>query len=149
MSKKYEDKELERAYRDLKSFQTNSHEDKNELLMFFFGLLMFGGGLFMIFQNTIVTSSWGHGYFYHIGSWGIPNGLIMLPVFIGIIMLFVMDRKIFGWIVTVLGIVFILLSIILSVHIVWRNTNLYMFILMFGLVAAGGGMMLRVLFKKN
>lgn len=149
MSKSKYDKELEKAYHDLKDIQEGNNKNRNDLLTFFAGLLMFGAGLFMILQNAVVTSSWGHGYFYHIGSWGIPNGMIMLPVLIGIVMLFLMERKLFGWIVLVLGIIFILLSIIMSVKIVWRNTNAYMFILMFGLVAAGGGMMLKVLFAKK
>lgn len=149
MAKSKYDKELEKAYQELKDMEKERNRDKNDLLTFFAGLLMFGGGLFMILQNISVTSSWGSGYFYHIGSWGVPNGMIMLPVLIGIVMLFLMDRKIFGWVVTILGIVFILLTVIMSVKIVWRTTNAYMFILMFGLAAAGGGMMLRVLFRKK
>lgn len=143
------DKELEKAYKELHEIEKERRKDHNDLLNFFIGLLMFGGGLFMVLQNAQVTSSWGYGYFYHIGSWGVPNGLIMLPVLIGIVMLFLMDRKIFGWIVTVLGILFILLTIIMSVRISWRSTSAYVFIIMFGLIAAGGGLMLRALFRKR
>lgn len=110
---------------------------------------MFGAGLFMVLQNAHVQSTWGYGYFYHIGSWGIPNGLVLLPLIIGIAMLFLMERKIFGWIVVSLGVVFILLSIILSVRVVWRTTSVYAFVIMFGLVAAGAGMMIKVLFRKR
>lgn len=149
MAKSKYDKELEKAYRELHDMEKERNRDRNDLLMFFAGLLMFGGGLFMILQNIVVSSSWGGGYFYRIGSWGVPNGMIMLPVLIGIVMLFLMDRKIFGWIVTVLGIVFILLTVIMSVRITWRTTSAYAFILMFGLAAAGGGMMLRALFRKR
>ena len=143
------DKELEKAYNELKEMNREQNKNRNDLLNFFLGLLMFGGGLFMVLQNAQVTSSWGSGYFYRIGSWGVPNGLIMLPVLIGIVMLFLMDKKIFGWIVTVLGILFILLTIIMSVRITWRSTSAYVFIIMFGLVAAGGGLMLRALFRKR
>lgn len=148
MGKSKYDKELEKAYRDLKDIENERKRDRNDLLSFFLGLLMFGGGLFLIFQNAQVYSSWG-GSFYHIGSWGIPNGLIMLPLIIGILMLFLMDKKIFGWIVTILGVIFILLTIIMSVRIHWRTTSVYAFILMFGLAAAGGGLMLRSLFRKR
>lgn len=149
MGKSKYEKELEKTYKELHEMNKNRSKPGNDLLHFFVGLLMFGGGLFMILQNAQVTSSWGYGYFYHIGSWGVPNGLIMLPLLIGIAMLFLMDRKIFGWIVTALGIIFILLTIIMSVRISWRTTSAYVFIIMFGLVAAGGGLMLKALFRKR
>lgn len=151
MGKTKEDKALEKAYEDLRRFEREKNKNRNDLLTFFVGLLMFGGGLFMILQNVDVTSGWGGfgGSFFRIGAYSLPNGLIMLPIIIGIGMLFVMDRKIFGWIVLSLGIVILLLSIIMSVHLHWRTTNAYVFIVMFGLVAAGGGMMLRELFKKD
>lgn len=139
--------ELERAYALLEEKEVREKKNKNDLLMFFAGLLMFAGGVFMILQNVIVRSSWGTS-FYHIGTWNVPNGLIMLPVLIGIVMLFVMERKIFGWIVFGLGILFILLTVIMSVSITWKTSNAYMFLLMFGLAAAGGGMLMKVLFGK-
>ena len=140
--------ELERAYAVLEDMDRKKKKNKNDLLTFFAGLLMFAGGVFMILQNVIVRTSLGTS-FYHIGSWNVPNGLIMLPVLIGIVMLFVMDRKIFGWIVFGLGILFILLTVIMSVSISWKTSNAYVFLLMFGLAAAGGGMLMKVLFSKN
>lgn len=149
MAKSRYDKDLEKAYADLKDYNEKRNRNKNDLLTFFLGLLMFGGGLFMILQNTQVTNSFGYGHFYYIGSWGVPNGMVMLPVLIGIMMLFLMEKKLPGWIVTVLGIIFILFTIISNVRIHWATTSAYMFILMFGLVAAGGGLMLRILFRKD
>ena len=151
MGKTKHDDELEKAYKELKAFEKDSHKARNELLTFFCGLLMFAAGLFLIFQNTLVSSGYGiGGYgFLHFGSFNLPNGLIMVPLIIGIAMLFLMDRKIFGWIVVGIGIIIILAAIISSVHITWRTTNMYVFILMFGLTVAGGGMMLKELFRKD
>lgn len=149
MAKSKYDRELEKAYEELKALRKEEKKNQNDLLTFFIGLLMFGAGLFMVFQNAQVRSSWGEGFFYPLGTWRIPNGLIMLPLIIGIAMLFLMERKIYGWVVSSLGVVFILLSIILSVSVVWRTTSVYVFIIMFGLIAAGGGMMLKILFKKR
>ncbi len=140
--------DMDKAYKILEDAEKKRSRNKNDLLMFFAGLLMFAGGVFMILQNIIVRTSWGTS-FYHIGSWAVPNGMIMLPVLIGIVMLFVMDKKIFGWIVFGLGILFILLTIIMSVQISWKTSNAYMFLVMFGLAAAGGGMLMRVLFRKD
>lgn len=143
------DKELEEAYRELKEFNEKKNKNKNDLLQFFVGLLMLAAGVFMIFQNLTISSSWGGGYFLHIGSFGLPNGTIFIPLFIGIVMLFLMDRKIFGWIVVAVGIVIILAAVLMSVHMRWRSTNAYMFVLMFGLAAAGGGLVIKQLFKKD
>ena len=88
MSKSKNDDELEKLYKELKQIENGESKDKHELRDFFLGLLMFGAGLFMILQNAQVTSSVGYGgYFYRIGPWGVPNGLIILPVIIGIFML--------------------------------------------------------------
>ncbi len=149
LAKNKYDKELEKTLEELREYNQKRKKEKNELLNFFIGLIMFGAGLFLILQNIRVTSSWGGGYFYHIGSWGVPNGLIVVPLIIGVFMLFIMDRKIFGWIVCVLGIVFILASVIMSVQIRWLHSSGYAFILMFGLVASGGGLMLKALFKSK
>ena len=64
-------------------------------------------------------------------------------------MLFLMRRKIFGWIVLAIGVVIILLSVLLTTHLAWRTTSAYIFIIMFGLTAAGAGMVLRELFRKD
>lgn len=140
--------ELEKARRELQEYNDRKNRNKNDLLQFFVGLLMLAAGLFMIFQNLDVRSSWGTG-FLHVGGYSLPNGLIFLPIIIGIVMLFLMDRKIFGWIVIAVGIIIVLAAVIMSVHIRWRTTNAYIFIVMFGLAAAGGAMVIRQLLKKD
>lgn len=152
MAKK--DTELEKLYKELNEMKgrgSGGSDDSKDLRNFFLGLLMLGGGLFMIFQNIVVTSSWGGGggYFFRIGSFNLPNGMIMLPMIIGIFMLFMMNKKIFGWVVLSIGILIVLLSVLLTTHIAWRRTSAYLFVIMFGLVAAGGGLLIRVLFKKR
>ncbi len=143
------DKELEEAYRELHDYNQKKNQNKNDLLQFFCGLLMLAAGVFMIFQNLSITSSWGGGgYLFNFGGFHLPNGTIFIPLFIGIVMLFLMDRKIFGWIVLAVGLVIILAAVLMSVQMRWRTTNAYMFVLMFGLTAAGGGLVIRQLFKK-
>ncbi|MDE6787948.1 MAG: hypothetical protein K2J47_01325 [Ruminococcus sp.] len=140
--------ELERVRMELSEGKSHKNKAKNDLLQFFVGLLMLAAGLFMIFQNLDVRSSWGTG-FLRLGGYSLPNGLIFLPIIIGIVMLFLMDRKVFGWIVIAVGIIIVLAAVIMSVNIHWRTTNAYIFIVMFGLAAAGGAMVIRQLFKKD
>ncbi len=151
MAKKNDDlymQELQRIRDELEEGNKKKSKAKNDLLQFFCGLLMLSAGLFLIFQNLDVRSSWGTG-FLHLGGYSLPNGLIFLPIIIGIVMLFLMDRKVFGWIFIAVGIIIVLAAVIMSVNIRWRTTNAYIFIAMFGLAAAGGAMVIRQLFKKN
>lgn len=129
-------------------YDISSSHGKNDLLAFFIGLILLGGGLFWIFQSVRVTTSWGS-YFYHIGSWGVPNGVIVIPLLIGIVMLFMMRRKIFGWIVVSIGILAILISIMSSVSLRFLSRSLFEYILMFGFVAVGAGLVLKSLFTKH
>lgn len=145
---KYET-ELDRAYRDLKDYNDRREKNRNDLLQFFVGLLMLAAGVFMIFQNLSIESTWGYGgYLFSFGGFNLPNGTVFVPLFIGIVMLFLMERKIFGWIFVAVGLVIILAAVLMSVRMHWIRTNAYMFVLMFGLTAAGGGLVLRQLFKK-
>lgn len=137
----------ENVLKALEAMEKERKRNKSSLISFFAGLLMLSAGLFMIFQNLSIYSSWGMSSIFHIGSYGLPNGLIMLPLILSIAMLFIMERKIFGWIVFAIGIVIILAAVLMSVQIHWRTTNGYVFVCMFGLAAAGGAMVLRELFR--
>lgn len=124
-----------------------AHKEQNELLRFFGGMLLFGAGMFMIFQNLIIESSWGIGSVFHIGGYGIPNGTIMVPLLLGIVLLFLLDRKLWGWLFIGIGIIIILAAVIMSVSVRWRTSSGWMFFTMFALTMAGGAMMLRELFR--
>ncbi|MBP5581245.1 MAG: hypothetical protein J6X85_05595 [Ruminococcus sp.] len=154
MPKTNKDKELDKMYKELletrDSARAANKSEGSRLLSFFIGLLLLGGGLFMIFQNIEVTSSWGYGgLFFRIGGFGLPNGLIMLPIIIGIGMLFLMDKKIFGWVVLSIGIIIVLLSVMMTTHFHWIRSSAFTFIVMFGMTAAGGAMVLREVFRKD
>lgn len=143
-------KDLDSMYRELMNNRDTKEDAGAKLFKFFLGLIMLAVGLFMIFQNISVSSTWGMGgYFYHIGNFGISNGMIMLPIIIGIGMLFFMRKRIYGWIVLAIGIIFVLLSVLMTTNIHWRTTNGYVFLIMFGLTAAGAGLVLRELFRKD
>lgn len=151
MAKRNDDiyqQELQKIREELRDGKSKKSKAKNDLIQFFCGLLMLAAGIFLIFQNLDVRSSWGTG-FLHVGGYSLPNGLIFLPILIGIVMLFLMDRKVFGWIVLSVGLVIVLAAVIMSVNIHWRTTNAYIFIAMFGLAVAGGAMVIRQLFKKD
>lgn len=121
--------------------------DKSGLISFLTGLILLGGGLFWVFQSIKVTSVWGS--FYRLGSWAMPNGVIIIPLLAGIIMLFVMRKKIFGWVVTAIGVFIILLTVMNSVSLHFVSQSLLSYILMFGFIAVGAALVLKALFTKH
>jgi hypothetical protein len=71
----------------------------------------------------------------------------MIPLLIGIALLFLCERKLWGWLMIGIGIVIILAAVIMSVSVHWRTSNGWMFFIMFALTMSGGAMMLRELFR--
>lgn len=128
-----------------KRIDSESQYDKREhtLLFFTLGILLLAFGVYLIFQSTMVTSSWP----WYIGSFCVPTGAVVIPLLVGIGMLFFNSRSVGGWLLTVLGVLFILITIIMSVRIHFSTTSLFTFILMFGSITAGAGMVMRALFR--
>ena len=139
------DKDLKKL---LKETEGSSSGSSGSLMQFLVGLIMLGAGLFWIFQSVSVSTGYGYGYLFGIGDMHIPSGTVIIPLLIGILMLFLMEKKIYGWIVIAIGIVIILLSIILSVRLHFRGGSLFNYIMMFSLTIVGGGLVLKNLFKK-
>ena len=144
-------KELERSIKKMQKendeiFGEKPKKSGNELLQFFIGLVLVGAGFFWIFQSTSVSTSL---FNLTLGSFMLPQGTIIIPLLIGLMMLFLMDKKIFGWIVTVIGIAVILIAIIMSVRIHFERTSLFNYIMMFGMTVVGSALVLKTLLKKR
>lgn len=108
---------------------------------FFSGLAFFILGLFLISQNTIVRTGFHFGGLF--GGYNPPFGLLLLPVIVGIILLFAMKRQIWGWILIAIGLVTIFTGLLMGLEIYFKPTTLYIAILMFACVAAGIGLIIR------
>jgi len=130
--------------------KSSSRKTKNDLLMFFIGLILLGAGLFWLFQRTSVATVGIFSGGLLFGNIMIPTGIVLIPLILGIILLFFLeDKRIIGWIVTVIGLIIVILSILMSVRISFERTSLFEFICMFGFIAAGTGLLLRTLFRKR
>lgn len=111
-------------------------------MSFVLGLLCLGGGLFLLGQTVTVSNT---GAYW--GRW--PSGLVALPLLVGIGMLFY-NHKSRAWkIVTGFGVLFIVLSLVLSIRFTFRHITLFEFFLIFGFIAAGVAMLLRFRFGKE
>jgi hypothetical protein len=114
---------------------------------FLSGLAFFLLGLFLITQNTIVRA--GFNLRGLTGGYDPPFGLLLLPVLIGIILLFAMEKQIWGWILIIFGLCTILLGLLMGLEVSFRPTTLYTAILMFGSAAIGIGLMIRGVIQSN
>ena len=127
----------------------NAPQKQNDPLQFFIGIILLGVGLFIFSNKVIVTTLWYHWGFFSFGGHNFSNGLIVFPLIIGIIMFFYNPKSIPAKIVIILGAIFIIVTIIMSVHISFTSTTLYEYIIILGMIAAGGGLLLRSLFGKK
>ena len=118
----------------------------NELLEFFIGVVLLGVGLFMLSKRVMVHSSW---YIWRIGGFDLSSGTIVIPLIIGIIWYFFNSKSVVPKIIITLSVIFIVVSIIMSVRINFVTTSMFDYILILGMAAAGSGLLLKTLFKKR
>lgn len=116
-------------------------------LEFYVGLFLLAIGLFFILTKASV-SSFGF-YSFHFGGYSLSSGLVVIPLILGVIWMFYNPKSIVARIISILGGIFIIAAIILSVRITFHSTSLFDYIIMIVLVSAGCGMLLKAFFKKN
>ena len=128
------------------NYNNKKESGENDLLYFFLGVVLLGAGLFMLSKRVMVHSSW---YIWRIGSFDLSSGTVTIPLIIGIIWYFANSKSVFPKIIITLSVIFIVLSIIMSVRINFVTTSLFDYILIIGMAAAGAGLLLKTMFKKK
>ncbi|OLC99434.1 MAG: hypothetical protein DMG35_17265 [Acidobacteria bacterium] len=96
------------------------------------------GGYFLANQVSVVGSYWS---FYGTSTFGIT----LVPMLIGVGLLFWNGRNMIGWFLTVAGALFILAGVIANMHIYFRPTSLFNTLVMLILFVGGLGMIVRAL----
>ena len=100
----------------------------------------------MLSKRVMVRSGW---HVWRIVGFDLSSGTITIPLIIGIIWYFANSKSIFPKIIITLSAVFLVISIIMSVRISFVTTSMFDYILIFGMAAAGSGLLLKILFKKR
>ncbi len=108
--------------------------------IFLLGFAMAVAGAWLLTNQVTVTSGGG----WHV--WGYNAfGLSLLPLIIGIALLFFNGRSIAGWLLSIAGAVIIFVGILTNLDIYFRPTSLFNTVLMLVLLAGGIGLIARSL----
>ncbi len=106
---------------------------------FLIGLGMTVAGAYLLTNRVTVTSGfwslWGYNTF----------GLSLLPLIIGIALLFFDGKSIAGWLLLLVGVVIIFTGILMNLQIYFQPTSLFNTIVMLVLLAGGIGLIARSL----
>ena len=106
---------------------------------FFAGAAMVVAGAYLLLARVTVSGGywdlWGYDAF----------GLSLLPLLVGIGLLFFDGRSVAGWALTAIGSIIILAGIVANLRIYFRATSLFDTLVMLGLLAGGLGLIARSL----
>ncbi|MEM9955735.1 MAG: hypothetical protein AAF846_29315 [Chloroflexota bacterium] len=117
------------------------------LIEFFIGsvMILVGGWLFLS-RIVVTTSGFGFGFGFGGTNYQINNfGVALIPLMIGIGLLFFNGKNFFGWVLTVGGFLIIIVGILINLRIYFEPTNLITTIIILGTFAGGIGLVARAL----
>jgi hypothetical protein len=109
--------------------------------LFLFGLALMVVGGYLLMDRVSVHG----GYWSWFGSGQSSFGVTLIPLLLGIGLLFYNGKSFFGWLLTGGGLAVIFAGIISNLQIHFRGTSLFNTLVMLVLIAAGLGMMFRAL----
>ena len=116
---------------------------RSPLAQFMIGMVMLAAGLYWFLSNVTVMTHFG----FQLWNFRVGAGLIVVPFIAGIIWLFVNVDSFGAKLLTVLGIVVILASIIANIQFIFRATSLYVYLIMLILIFGGAALVGQVLFR--
>ena len=96
------------------------------------------GGYLLSNQVTVVGSYWS---FYGANTFGIT----LIPMLIGVGLLFWSGRSLIGWVLTASGALFIFAGVLANMHIYFQPTSLFNTIVMLILLVGGLGLIARAI----
>jgi hypothetical protein len=106
---------------------------------FFLGVAMAASGGYLLTNQVIVSSGFS--------AWFGPQtfGLSLLPLIVGVGVLFFDGKSLLGWALTALGALFIFLGVLANLRVYFEPTSLFNTVVMIVLLAGGLGLVARSL----
>ena len=105
---------------------------------FVVGVILFAVGIYLLFDRITVHTS-----FFSLASGRSAFGVSLIPVLLGIALLFFNGRSVVGWLLFLGGIGFIVVGVIANLDVYFQQTSLMNTLLILGLPAAGIGLVAR------
>jgi len=114
---------------------------------FLLGLIMMCGGFYLLLSGIVVSSNFGLGTrLFGVGAgFGITGGMILIPLMIGIGMVFYNARNYIGWMVAICSFAALVFGVISSVSLNLRTMSAFELIMILTLAIGGLGLFLRSL----
>jgi hypothetical protein len=110
---------------------------------FLLGFIMTCVGGYLLMNQVVVAGSYWN--FYGPGTFGIT----LIPMLLGIGLLFWNGRSVIGWILTAAGALFIAAGVIANLHIYFQPSTLFNTIVMLVLLVGGLGLIARALLPRR
>ena len=114
---------------------------------FFLGLIMMCGGFYLLLNGIVVSSNFGFGSrLFSFGSgYGVSGGMVMIPMMIGIGMVFYNSKNYLGWLIALCSFAALVFGVISSVSMSLRTMSAFELICILVLAIGGLGLFLRSL----
>ena len=113
---------------------------------FFLGLIMMCGGFYLLLNSVVVSSGFGLGMrLFGIGGLGITGGIILIPLIIGVAMIFYNARSALGWLLATGSLAALVFGVIASLSMSLRTMSAFELICILVLAFGGLGLFLRSL----
>jgi hypothetical protein len=107
---------------------------------FFGGLALCGLGAYLFLGRVTVHTS-----FWRFAGGGSAFGVTLVPMLIGIGLLFFSGKSILGWVLTIAGFGALLVGVIANLDVYFHDTSLTATLLMLGMLVGGLGLIVRSL----
>jgi hypothetical protein len=112
---------------------------------FLVGLALLVAGAWLFLGRVVVTTGGVFAPFGLVLPAGTPFGVTLLPMFLGVMLLFWRGRSVAGWVLVAGGAVALVAGVMADLRVYFRPTTLPHTLVMFGLMAAGLGLVARAL----
>lgn len=142
---------LRKSYKETEKYmKEEAYEEEDSMKVikdFMIGVVLIGLALLLIFNATTVSIT---PYSYRIGGGvSIPAGATVLPLLLGVGYKFYNPDSFLGNLIMIIGVLFIVVTLILSIRISLAQTSMLIFIGMFGSFTVGCAYLLRATFPKK
>jgi hypothetical protein len=110
---------------------------------FVMGIALFVAGLYLLLKNIYVQNSFGFGNaMFGLGGFNITSGMLLIPFFIGIVLLFFNYKNIIGWVLAISAVGLLIVGVITSIHFTLAGMSAFDILMILVMVAGGLGLFL-------